>query len=73
VDFQTLEIAPGATWDIAGTTTIAGTLINDGTIIETAAGRMWGSYGFVDEHGDAFRVEIPLFHLVAPSDYRPLH
>lgn len=35
--FKTLEVAAGATWDIAGTTTITGTLINNGTIIETAA------------------------------------
>ncbi|OYV45881.1 MAG: hypothetical protein B7X12_07330 [Halothiobacillus sp. 20-53-49] len=44
-----------------------------GAIIETPAGRMWGDYGFVDKNGAAFRVKIPLFHLVAPSDYRPLH
>jgi ApaG protein len=44
-----------------------------GAIIETPAGRMWGNYGFKDADGTSFRVEIPLFHLVAPSDYRPLH
>jgi ApaG protein len=44
-----------------------------GAIIETPAGRMWGDYGFKDADGNSFRVEIPLFHLIAPSDYRPLH
>jgi hypothetical protein len=37
VNFHTLEVATGATWEIAGSTTITGTLINNGTIIETAA------------------------------------
>ncbi len=37
INFRTLEVASGATWDIAGDTTIAGTLVNNGTIIETAA------------------------------------
>ncbi|MHB1228696.1 MAG: Co2+/Mg2+ efflux protein ApaG [Halothiobacillus sp.] len=44
-----------------------------GSVIETPAGHMWGDYGFIDAEGEAFRVAIPLFHLVAPRDYRPLH
>ena len=44
-----------------------------GAIIETAAGRMWGDYGFTAADGSPFRVKIPLFHLLAPSSYRPLH
>ncbi|HUX81719.1 MAG TPA: Co2+/Mg2+ efflux protein ApaG [Halothiobacillus sp.] len=44
-----------------------------GSVIESPAGRMWGDYGFVDEQGDAFKVAIPMFHLIAPSDYRPIH
>lgn len=44
-----------------------------GAIIESPAGRMWGDYGFVDQSGHDFQVSIPLFHLIAPADYRPLH
>jgi len=44
-----------------------------GAVIETPAGRMWGDYGFVDEAGATFRASIPLFHLLAPDQYRPVH
>lgn len=44
-----------------------------GAIIETAAGQMWGEYGFLDSQGARFTVPIPLFHLLAPPTLRPLH
>jgi ApaG protein len=44
-----------------------------GAIIETPAGRMWGDYGFVNEAGEEFRVPIPLFHLLAPGQYRTIN
>lgn len=44
-----------------------------GAIIETPAGQMWGYYGFEDETGERFRVPIPLFHLLAPEQYRLMH
>lgn len=44
-----------------------------GAIIETPAGRMWGDYGFVTEDGEKFRAPIPLFHLLAPGQFRPIH
>lgn len=44
-----------------------------GAIIETPAGRMWGDYGFIAEDGEKFRATIPLFHLLAPDQYRPIH
>lgn len=44
-----------------------------GAIIETPAGRMWGNYGFIHQDGEKFRVPIPLFHLLAPDQYRPSH
>ena len=44
-----------------------------GAIIESPAGRMWGDYGFLDEDGQRFRAPIPLFHLLAPGQYRTVH
>lgn len=55
-------LAPGASYQY-----------QSGAIIETPAGRMWGDYGFAHEHGEKFRVAIPLFHLLAPGQYRPIH
>lgn len=55
-------IAPGETYRY-----------QSGAMIETPAGRMWGDYGFVNEDGKKFRAPIPLFHLLAPDQYRPIH
>ncbi|MFI9651445.1 Co2+/Mg2+ efflux protein ApaG [Guyparkeria halopsychrophila] len=43
-----------------------------GAVIESAAGRMWGDYGFVSNEGDAFRVTIPTFDLFAPAAFRSI-
>lgn len=53
---ETPELPPGARYSYTS-----------GTFIPTRAGSMKGSYGFETESGDAFRVEIPEFALLAPD------
>lgn len=53
---ETPELPPGARYSYTS-----------GAFIPTRAGSMKGSYGFETESGDAFRVEIPEFALLAPD------
>ncbi|MEO7786408.1 MAG: Co2+/Mg2+ efflux protein ApaG [Sphingomicrobium sp.] len=49
-------IAPGASYDYVS-----------GCPLQTASGAMEGSYGMVDEDGEAFDAAIPRFPLIGPA------
>lgn len=38
-----------------------------GAVIETPLGTMQGHYEMIDENGDAFTIDIPVFRLAVPT------